>query len=125
MKDIPYQSIFNVLLEVLPDNWHKVVFFAEYAESSYSMKYFVDFGDGKFVECFKLGDIPKRNIIRSFALIDNLIMPVRRELTKKDTWSVMTLSIDKEGYFKADYDYDDISEDPIEYYQKWKNKYLR
>jgi len=88
------------------------------------MKYFVDFGDGKYTECFKLGDIPKRNIIQSFALIDSLIMPVRRELTKKDTWSVMTLSVDEKGDFNADYEYDDASENPIEYYQKWKNKYL-
>lgn len=124
MKDIPYQSIFNILLEVMPDNWHKVIFLAEYAESSHSMKYFVDFGDGKFVECFKLGDIPKRNIIRSFALIDSLIMPVRQELTKKDTWSVMTLLVDDEGNFKVDYAYDDISDNPIAFYHKWKEKYL-
>lgn len=125
MNDIPYQNIFDALQEVLPRQWHKVVFCVEYGESSYSMKYFVDLGDGEYIECFKLDGIPKHNIIRSFALIDSLIMPARRDLTKKDTWSVMTLSVDENGNLKADYEYDDISEEPIEYHNIWKKKHLR
>lgn len=124
MKDIPYQEIFNILQEILPNNWHRVTFYAEYGESSYSMKYFVDLGSGQYIECFKLKDIPKRDIIKAFAVIDSKIMPIRKELSKKDAWSVMTLVIDDEGNFKADFEYDDISENFIEYYQRWKKKYL-
>ena len=125
MIDIPYQSIFNTLQEVLPDDWHKVVFYAQYGENSYSMKYFVDSGDGKYTECFKLKGVSKRDIIKAFATIDSQIMPIRKELRIKDTWSVMTLVIDDEGNFKADYEYEDISEDSIGYYQRWKEKYLK
>ena len=125
MKDIPYQSIFNTLQEVLPDVWHKVVFYAQYGENNYSMKYFVDLGNGKYIDCFKFKGISKRDIIKSFAVIDSKIMPIRKELSKKDTWSVMTLIVDNEGSFKADYEYDDISEDQIVYYQHWKEKYLK
>ena len=125
MKNISYQGIFNTLQEVLPDDWHKVVFYANYGDSSYSMKYFVDSGDGLYTDCFKLKDIPKRDIIKAFAVIDSQIMPIRKELSKKDTWSVMTLVVDDEGNFKADYEYDDISEDTIGYYQRWKEKYLK
>ena len=124
MKDIPYQSIFNTLQEVLPDDWHKVVFYAQYGENSYSMKYFVDSGDGVYTECFKLKGISKKDIIKAFAVIDSQIMPVRKELSKKDTQSVMTLIVDDEGNFKADYEYEDISKDSIGYYQHWKEKYL-
>ena len=124
MKDIPYQEIFNILQEILPNNWHRVAFYAEYGESSYSMKYFVDLGSGQYTDCFNLKDIPKRDIIKAFAVIDSQIMPIRKELSKKDTWSVMTLVIDDEGNFKADFEYDDISENFIEYYQRWKKKYL-
>ena len=113
MKDISYQSIFNTLQDILPDAWHKVVFYAQYGESSYSMKYFVDSGDGKYTECFKLKGINKRDIIKAFAVIDSQIMPVRKELGIKDTWSVMTLIVDDEGNFKYEwteandlYDYD-------------------
>ena len=125
MKDISYQGLFNTLQEVLPDDWHKVVFYAQYGESSYSMKYFVDLGNGVYTDCFKLKDIPKRDIIKAFAVIDSHIMPIRKELSKKDTWSVMTLIVDNEGDFKADYEYEDISEDTIGYYQRWKEKYLK
>ena len=125
MIDIPYQSIFNTLQEVLPDDWHKVVFYAQYGENSYSMKYFVDSGDGKYTECFKLKGVSKRDIIKAFATIDSQIMPIRKELRIKDTWSVMTLVVDDEGNFKADYEYEDISEDSIGYYQRWKEKYLK
>lgn len=125
MKDIPYQSIFNTLQEVLPDDWHKVVFYAQYGENSYSMKYFVDSGDGVYTECFKLKGIFKKDIIKAFAVIDSQIMPVRKELSKKDTWYVMTLIVDDKGNFKADYEYEDISEDSIGYYQRWKEKYLK
>lgn len=125
MKNISYQGIFNTLQEVLPDDWHKVVFYAQYGESSYSMKYFVDTGDGQFTDCFKIKDIPKRDIIKAFAVIDSQIMPIRKELSKKDTWSVMTLVVDDGGNFKADYEYEDISEISIGYYQRWKEKYLK
>lgn len=125
MIDIPYQSIFNTLQEILPDDWHKVVFYAQYGENSYSMKYFVDSGDGVYTDCFKLKGIPKREIIKAFAVIDSQIMPIRKELSKKDTWSVMTLVVDDKGNFKADYEYEDISEDSIGYYQRWKKKYLK
>ena len=124
MIDIPYQSIFNTLQGILPDDWHKVVFYAQYGENSYSMKYFVDSGDGVYTDCFKLKGISKRDIIKAFALIDSQIMPIRKKLSKKDTWSVMTLIVDDEGNFKADFEYEDISEDSIGYYQRWKEKYL-
>lgn len=123
MKDIPYQDIFDTLQEVLPDDWRKVVFYAEYGENSYSMKYFVDTGNGEYTDCFKLKDISKQDIIKAFAVIDSKIMPVRRELSKKDTWSVMTIVIDDKGNFKADYEYS--SEGLTEHYEKWKEKYLK
>ena len=37
----------------------------------------------------------------------------------------MTLIFVDVGNFKADYEYDDISEDSIGYYQRWKEKYLK
>lgn len=125
MKELSYQSIFNTLQEILPDDWHKVVFYAQYGESSYSMKYFVASGNGNYTECFKIKGISKRDIIKVFAAIDSKIMPIRKELSKKDTWYVMTLIVDNEGNFKADYEYDDVSDDLIEFYEMWKGKYLR
>ena len=124
MKDIPYQSIFNILQEVLPENWRKVVFYAEYAQSSYSMKYYVKVSDGNYTDCFQLNGIPKRKVINAFANIDKQIMSVRKDLNKKDLWSVMTLIVDTSGGFKADFEYDDILDDQMSFIRKWKEKYL-
>ena len=125
MKDIPYQSIFNSLQYILHDDWYRLVFYGEYGANSYSMKYFVDTGIGEYVDCFKLKDISKRDIIKTFAVIDSQITPIRNELNGKDKWTVMTLVVDNTGNFKVDYEYEDISDDSIEYFRKWKNKYLK
>lgn len=125
MKDISYQKIFNTLQDILPDDWQKVIFYAEYAESSYSMKYFVTTDQDSNIDCFKLKVISKRDIIKAFATIDSYITPVRKELNQKDKWNVMTLIVDDRGNFKADYEYEDISEKSIEYFQKWKEQYLK
>lgn len=37
----------------------------------------------------------------------------------------MTIVVDENGNFKADYKYKDISEDLVGYYNGWKNRYLR
>ncbi len=125
MNDIPYQNIFDALQEVLPGQWHKVVFYAEYGESSFSMKYFVDLGDGEYVDCFKLSNISRREIIQAFSVIDRIILPARQAMSKIDTWSVMTLVVDDKGSFRAEYEYDDIAGNYTEYYETWKNKYLQ
>jgi hypothetical protein len=125
MKEVSYQGVFNSLHEVLPDDWCKVVLYCEYGENSYSMKYFVDTGAGEYVDCFNLKDISRKDIIKTFAVIDSQIMPVRKELSEKDKWTVMTLVVDDTGNFKVYYEYTDISDDSIEYFRKWKNKYLK
>ena len=37
----------------------------------------------------------------------------------------MTLVVDDEGNFKADDEYEEMSDDSIGYYQRWKEKYLK
>ena len=48
-----------------------------------------------------------------------------KKSSKNDTWTVMTIVVDENGNFKADYEYKDISEDLVGYYNGWKNRYLR
>ena len=112
------QNIFDILQDILPDNWQKVVFYAKYHGSSYSMKYYVDSGNGKFVDCFKLG-VSAQNAAKIFNAINRQILPVRQKLDKKNTWSCMTLIVDSTGKFKTYYDYDNISD------SNWKEKYLK
>ena len=123
MQEISYQKIFDCLLPVLPDDWKKAVFYAEYSEGSYSMKYYVDSGDGDYIDCFSTG-ISKSRIIHAFLEIDKEIAPIRNSLSTKDLWSVMTLTVSSSGEFNADYDYEQVT-DSIEYFRKWETRYLR
>ena len=124
MNEVLYQDIFNALQEVLPNEWNKVVFYAEYDDSSYGMKYYVLHEDGTYSDCFELEDVSKSSIIETFAIIDSIIMPVREKVNKDDLWSVMTIVVSNTGDFKAEYEYEDISDHSIEYFNEWKKKYL-
>lgn len=121
MADIDYQKIFDELQNILPADWDRVAFYAEYTEGSYSMKYYVK-KDGKYTDCFELANTPKGNIIKTFMSIDKIIGPIRSGM--KDKWNVMTLVVDKEGTFKVDFDYSDVEGQTISYHESWEKKYL-
>lgn len=125
MKDIDYQKIADILKKVLPEEWSKTVFYAEYTTGSYSMKYYVDLGDGKYVDCYSLKQFSKIQLIRAWIEIDKEISEIRKELEENDKWSVLTIQIDRSGKFKADYDYDNHEEATITYHEKWKRQYLK
>lgn len=125
MKDIDYQKIIDILEKILPEEWSKIVFYAEYTAGSYSMKYYVDLGDGKYIDCYSLKQFSKIQFIGTWMEIDKEIAKIRKELEEHDKWSVLTIQIDRSGKFKADYDYDSHDEAAIMYHEKWKKQYLR
>ncbi len=124
MKNELYQQIFNELQKVLPKEWSSVVFYAEYSSGSYSMKYYVKNGTGKFTDCYKLSGLSKAQIVKTFIDLDKIITPVRKELPEKDKWSIMTMILDSKGEFKVEFDYTDISENSIIYKREWEKKYI-
>lgn len=124
MNSIDYQMIYNLLADVLPDSWDKVVFRAEYREGSYTMKYYVKESSGKYIDCFDLPDINENGIIRAFIDIDKVIFPVRKDLSKKELWSVMTCCISSDGSISTGFLYDDIEKDYQAFILAWKEKYL-
>ena len=125
MNELDYQAIFDVLQDVLPPVWEKVVFYAEYTEGSYSMKYFVNINGGSFVDCYQLKEFSKAQIIKVFMNIDKMISPIRSQMEKGKRWNVLTLIVDASGKFGTEFDYADISENTISYHEAWKDKYLK
>lgn len=124
MGDSIFQSIIDILTDILPAKWERLIYRADYAEGSYSMKYYVDLGDKKYTDCFKLGTPSKSQILATFRKLNTIIAPDRQTLSSKEKWSVMTIKIEPSGKFKADFDYTDISERPISYQESWEKKYL-
>ncbi|MBR4329994.1 MAG: DUF600 family protein, partial [Candidatus Riflebacteria bacterium] len=54
MNQAIYQTIFDKLQNYLPEKWNKLVFFAGYTDGSYSMKYYIEKGDNKYIDCFNI-----------------------------------------------------------------------
>ena len=124
MDSTIFQEIYDVLAVLLPEHWKKVIFRADYTTGSYGMKYYVEFEDGKFVDCFSLPDISRSQIIQAFISLDKFISANRKELSEKEKWSVLTMIITPDRAFKTYFDYTDISETTVPYLEAWESKYL-
>lgn len=119
-----YQKIFDILQPVFPKGWEKMVLFVGYTTGSYTMKYYICDNQGGYTDCFSQSGINKSQLIRLFMSIDQVISPERKKLDEKHRWSVLTMSVTKNGSMKTDFDYVDISDKAIAYEKKWKEKYI-
>lgn len=124
MNKIDYEKLLDELLDMFPANWNKVVLYVEYTAASYSFKYFVKSED-KYIDCFNLKGVDETLLIQKFMKLDEIVRPSRAGLSGKNKWSVMTVVFQNDGNFKTEFDYTDISENSVEYFQKWKAKYLK
>lgn len=124
MNEMNYNEIASLIVDLLPEEWSKVAFFAQYFDDSYLMKFYADCGDGKYTDCYLLPDVSDDDIYNTFSAINKLIKPVYSSLDKKDKWSVMTILFSCDGNFRTEYEYKDISETSIAYIMEWKKKYL-
>ena len=99
------QGIASILEETLPEDWSKVVFYAEYAEGAFSIEYYVA-GSGKddFVKCFDQKGVSRASLMKNFMAINKFIEPERAALKPEKRWGSMTLILHSNGKFKVDYD---------------------
>ncbi len=118
-----FQEVFNILQSVLPQKWEKVCFFAGYTKGSYTMKYYT-YNNGTYVDCFSQKEISRTQLIKGFMSIDKVLSTERKELDEEHRWSVMTMIVSADGSMKSEFDYDDISENAIQYERDWERKYL-
>ena len=124
MIGINYEKILDELLDMVPTKWDEIVFYAEYTQVSYSFKYFVK-SDSKYIDCFDIQGVTEDKLLQKFMKLDEIIRPSRADLSAKNKLIVMTIVFQNDGNFKTDFDYADVSENSIEYFQKWKVKYLK
>lgn len=117
------ECVLENIKSFLPNNWKKVVFRAYYDEDSYDMKYYVKTPSG-YKDCFKFASADQH--ISAFDEIDKLLKSIRSKLSNKNRWSVVTVIIEKNGKFKVNYEYDDLSDSFVTLYMnKWKKEYLK
>lgn len=118
-----FQEVFDILQSVLPPKWDKVCFFAGYTEGSYTMKYYT-YNNGTYVDCFSQKEISRTQLIKGFMSIDKVLSTERKVLDEEHRWTVMTMIVSADGSMRSEFDYDDISENAIQYERDWERKYL-
>lgn len=124
MEEKIFQTIFDKVVDFLPDGWKKMIFFAEYTTGSYTMKFYSENGNKEFLDCFSMPGVSKASLIKLFMEIDRDLSAQRKKLTSERTWTVFTMSVDSDGHMKTYYDYDDHSEDMVAFEKHWEAKYL-
>ena len=131
------QGIASILEETLPEDWSKVVFYAEYAEGAFSIEYYVA-GSGKddFVKCFDQKGVSRASLMKNFMAINKFIEPERAALKPEKRWGSMTLILgaylkfanieNRQDYVKQILTLEDIDMTENAYARKkaWKKKYL-
>lgn len=124
MDNQVFQNIFDILKPALAKKWENMILFIAYTKGSYTMKYYTK-DKGAYVDCFKDNTIDRNKLIKLFIEIDKILSKQRNLLAEKDKWTVMTMIVDSKGNMKSEFDYEDISDNAIEYERKWKEKYIK
>lgn len=123
MNEKMLMQIYTELEYTLPSGWTKLLLRAYYSEGSYELKYYVFLGE-KVVDCYLLPNISRRQLFQTFLKIDKIISPQRDALPVDKKWTIMTLTLQSDGFFNADFDYNKSTSDIFSYYKKWETKYL-
>ena len=116
------EKIAEQLVGVLPQGWTRAVLFANLTSSSYEMFFYTKL-DGTYIQCFelcKMSDLTKGDLRKAFRAIYETVKNDQKECG----WSVMTFMFESSGKFSTDFVFDNISENPLQYYEKWKDRYL-
>ncbi len=124
MRNEMFQNIFDLLSEVLPNQWNKIILFVGYTEGSYSMKFYIQNVHEEYIDCFELEHIDNMILVRLFMAIDKIVSKERNLLSESERWNVMSMSVDSSSNMKAEFDYNDIGENMIKYEEQWRSRYL-
>lgn len=126
-----YQSIANVIIETIPDEWNKIYAYAEVREG-YSQVYFYYYSTNKSQLIYSL------DIVDIFKVDKKIFKTLKHEMYSyfeslwrefknqgHEQWTYLTFILDPNGKMKIDYGYDDVSEiSPVEKKGNWEKKYL-
>lgn len=127
-----YQKVANILVEMIPEEWEKILLYAEVREG-FSQVFFYYYPVNQqqpvysldIVDMFNI-DKPlhrklKQELYDCFEELWNQFMVQDQEL-----WTSLTYILDNMGRMKLNYGYDDISEiSPDEKQDKWEAEYLK
>lgn len=117
-----YIKIANLLVQLQPVDWKKIVLYAQITRNSYELFFYTKIGN-KYVQSFdfeqKYG-ITRKELRDCFKKIYEEILPDYIE----NKWYACTFILNNNGQFTTEYEYNDFSEDFLHYKEIWKDKYI-
>ena len=119
------RKVYDALKPLLPapEKWQRVIFRADYAEGSYGMKYYVEMEDGKVVDCFSFPDLSASTVTDVFIDInDSILSECRNRLPEEDRWSVIIITINRDGSSQVELEYVDLSEQVVSNIVNWEKE---
>lgn len=117
-----FGALADLLLPVLPKDWQNVCLYAQINEMSYEFFFYVKINN-VYTQCFDLEKsygISRKEFREAFKAMYKVLLPEQKE--KK--WFAMTFLLSCDGKFSAEYEYEDYSENTLEYKELWKKKFL-
>ena len=123
MIDVSYENLFRTIFPTLPDGWRKVVIHAAFIDESCTLKYYIKQSNGTYCDCFSI-DFDQIKILEIIASLHHTISSVRNSLNKKSKWNAITVVIQADGTFNADFDYDEVNWNSAKSIRQWTHKYL-
>lgn len=126
-----YQNIANVLNDMLPEEWSRILLYAEIREGyAHIFFYYYPINSKKPIYSLKIEE--KFNLdIQRYSELENQLYDYCEELwhefggQQQEKWTSLTFILDNNGKMKVHYQYNDLSEiDPTSKRKQWEEKYL-
>lgn len=120
------KKVYDALRPVLPapEKWNKVIFRADYTEGCYGMKFYVEMEDGNVVDCFSFPGLSESEVTDVFISInDSIFSEYRDSLPAEDRWSVIVITINRDGSSKVELEYIDLSEQVVSNIVNWEKEH--
>lgn len=125
-----YQEIAQMVISMIPEQWRKVIIYAEVAEGSQNTYFYYYPNSGEPVYSH---DIPENFEVNESKYMSNLnsLLDLFQDLqaefkdNENGSWTSLSMFFDSTGKFNIDYNYDDLSStDPHERKTIWKYTHL-
>jgi uncharacterized protein (TIGR01741 family) len=127
--EVIYQRVANILNEMIPEDWRKILLYAEFREGySQVFFYYYPMNEDKPVYNLDIVDIfnvDKRHYKSLKQELYNCFEELWNEFKIQEQWTNLTYILDNTGRMKINYGYEDLSEiNPVEKQEKWEAEYL-
>ncbi len=119
-----YQDILDAVLEKIPEDWNRIVFFAAYLKNAFHIDFYYKNEDVPYCSLSDMNGINENERFGFILSLNEMIQKKRKQLDDKNRWNVMTLIVNGDGEYKAEFGYEDISETILIYEKEWRNRYL-